>query len=111
MSKGDPIPAKFDPPEEDLIRELARATGLTVSEVIRRAARLLRIEIARRGQDWHTFLIRDLGPDYRPPVDAARQEDDAAVKPYGDKKIVAIPEKRAATRKVSYSSPKKQVRR
>lgn len=51
-------------------------------------------------------------PVYRKPTFDARleREDDAAIKPYGDKKIVPLGEKRAQ-RKVSYSSPKKQVRR
>lgn len=41
----------------------------------------------------------------------SRGEDDTAVKPYGDKKIVTLPEKRGTGRKVSYSAPKKQARR
>jgi hypothetical protein len=60
MSKGRPIPAKFDPPEERLLRDLKRRTGLSVSEIIRRSVRLLGIEIARRGNGWIDFLIQDL---------------------------------------------------
>lgn len=60
MSKGNPIPAKFDPPEEMLLHDLKRRTGLSVSEIIRRSVRLLGIEIARRGSGWIDFLIQDL---------------------------------------------------
>jgi hypothetical protein len=54
--KGDPIPAKFDPPEESLILRLADATGLSQSEIIRRATRLLGREIQRQGDGWLSFL-------------------------------------------------------
>lgn len=60
--KGDPIPAKFDEPEESLILNLNIDTGLSQSEIIRRAVRLLRLEMAKRGSDAITFLIRELGP-------------------------------------------------
>jgi Ribbon-helix-helix protein, copG family len=60
VSKGNAIPAKFDPPEEKLLRDLKRRTGLSVSEIIRRSVRLLGIEIGRRGSDWIDFLIQDL---------------------------------------------------
>jgi hypothetical protein len=75
VSKGDPIPAKFDPPEERLLRDLKRRTGLSVSEIIRRSVRLLGIEIERRGSGWIDFLIQDLST--KSPTEA---EDDAAKK-------------------------------
>jgi hypothetical protein len=55
--KGDPIPAKFDPPEESLILDLARDTGLSQSEIIRRAVRLLGREIINQRGKWLTFLM------------------------------------------------------
>ncbi|MEP7016027.1 MAG: hypothetical protein ABI925_11350 [Verrucomicrobiota bacterium] len=58
--KGNPIPTKFDPPEEKLIVDLNSQTGLSQSEVVRRAVRLLRLEIERRGS--RTFLFEELGP-------------------------------------------------
>lgn len=64
MSKGDPIPAKFDPPEEKLLNDLKRRTGLTVSEIIRRSVRLLGMKIKELGPDWHAFVIEDLGADW-----------------------------------------------
>lgn len=58
--KGNPIPTKFDEPEERLIFEISEQTGLAQVEIIRRAVRLLRIEIERRGS--RTFLFEELGP-------------------------------------------------
>lgn len=66
--KGNPIPAKFDSPEETLIIQLAGETGLSQSEIIRRGMRLLRLEIARRGKNWLQFLTelrRGNEPDIR----------------------------------------------
>lgn len=37
--KVDPIPTRFDPREDKLIRDLNRATGLPMAEIIRRAGR------------------------------------------------------------------------
>jgi hypothetical protein len=54
--KGDPIPAKFDQPEEELIIDLAADTGLSQSEIIRRSVRLLGRELKRRGSSWLQFL-------------------------------------------------------
>lgn len=55
--KGDPIPAKFDPPEESLILDLAKDTGLSQSEIIRRAVRLLGRELHNQRDKWLTFLM------------------------------------------------------
>lgn len=60
-TKGNPIPTKFDPREDQLIRDISRETGLSQGEIVRRAVRLLRLEIARRGS--RTFLFEELGPD------------------------------------------------
>jgi hypothetical protein len=37
--KGNPIPVRFDGPEEKVLGELATATGLNQAEIIRRAGR------------------------------------------------------------------------
>ena len=74
MSKGDPIPAKFDPPEEKLLHDLKRRTGLSISEIIRRSVRFLGIEIARRGSGWIDFLIQDLSPNL--PTETTSGHDD-----------------------------------
>ena len=47
--KGDPIPIRFDPPSEFMIEALARRTGFSKSEIIRRCVRIARIEMAERG--------------------------------------------------------------
>lgn len=39
MRKGNPIPTKFDGPEDAFIRNLARETGFSRGEIIRRAVR------------------------------------------------------------------------
>jgi hypothetical protein len=38
-SKCTPIPTRYDPPENKLIRDLHNATGLPMAEIVRRASR------------------------------------------------------------------------
>lgn len=47
--KGDPIPVRFEPPEEFMIETLARKTGFSRSEIIRRCVRLAKIQMAQNG--------------------------------------------------------------
>jgi hypothetical protein len=103
VSKGKPIPAKFDPPEERLLHDLNRRTGLSISEIIRRSVRLLGIEIEKRGSGWVDFLIQDLStnPPSKEPAQSGH-EDEKPVKPYGDKKIIGLPAT-AVRRKTKYS--------
>jgi hypothetical protein len=49
MSKGSPIPVRFEPQEARVIEDLARRTGLTQAEIVRRACRLLYSEVKARG--------------------------------------------------------------
>ncbi len=63
--KGNPIPAKFDPPEEELIAGLHKRTGLSQSEILRRAVRLLGREIERHAGSL-AFIIEELGPKAPP---------------------------------------------
>jgi hypothetical protein len=66
MPKGNPIPVKFDYEEEQLIKSLSRSTGLSVSEIVRRAVRLLRYEMSKRsGAEALNFLITELAPSSR----------------------------------------------
>ncbi|MCE0483403.1 MAG: ribbon-helix-helix protein, CopG family [Methylacidiphilales bacterium] len=58
MAKGLSIPTKFELEETALINELHLRTGLSRSEIVRRAVRLLRIEVARRGQA--AFILEEL---------------------------------------------------
>jgi hypothetical protein len=37
--KSDPIPTRFDGPEDEMIREMHSATGLSMAEIIRRSVR------------------------------------------------------------------------
>lgn len=58
--KGDAIPAKFEPIEEALLRQINKDSGLSVSEIIRRSVRILYWEVQARGGD--TKFIMDLCP-------------------------------------------------
>jgi hypothetical protein len=63
MPKGSPIPVKFDYEEERLIKSINRSTGLSVSEIVRRAVRLLRYEMSNRSDaEALRFLITELAP-------------------------------------------------
>lgn len=39
-AKGDPIPTRYDEPEDKLIRDLSADTGIAMAEIVRRAGRL-----------------------------------------------------------------------
>lgn len=41
-SKTKPIPTRFNPAEDDFLHDAAKATGLPVSELVRRSVRLMR---------------------------------------------------------------------
>jgi len=58
MSKGKPIPIRFEAKEDAAIREIAESVGLDNSEVVRRAVRLLYREVKARGAE---FVLADLG--------------------------------------------------
>lgn len=49
MSKGKPIPVRFEHAEADIIEQLHRRTKLTRADIVRRAIRLLDAEAKRRG--------------------------------------------------------------
>ncbi len=68
IKKGNAIPTKFDAPEESLILALNQRTGLSQGEVVRRAVRLLRREIAHRGSSWVNFLVEELAPETTKPM-------------------------------------------
>ena len=53
--KSNPIPTRFEEPEYDFIREVARETGLPRSEVIRRGVAALRCE-SRKHSDFGFLL-------------------------------------------------------
>ena len=61
MAKGNPIPCKFEPAEEQLLKWVARKSGLSVSEVIRRAVSLLNEEVKRRGGKVG-WIVEELAP-------------------------------------------------
>lgn len=50
-AKGAPIPIRFEPPLEFMIEALARKTGFSKSEIIRRCVRLAKQEMAERGPE------------------------------------------------------------
>ena len=60
MSKGDPIPTRFDEPENEAIAEIHRRTGLPNAEIIRRAVRLLAQHVKARGSVG--FILEELSP-------------------------------------------------
>jgi len=66
-SKGLPIPTRFEPEEEAMIEALKKKTGLSRSEIVRRAVRLTRIRIEETGD---TSVLYDLPRNpvqYSPP--------------------------------------------
>ena len=64
MKKGDPIPTRFDPPEDEAIRILKQRTGLPKSEIVRRAVRLLKLTYENKGSAG--FILDELSPDEPP---------------------------------------------
>jgi hypothetical protein len=60
MKSLKPIPVRFDEPEEKHIQTVAEQSGISKSEIIRRSVRLLRLEVARRGNIG--FIVEELGP-------------------------------------------------
>jgi len=60
-AKGSPIPVRFDEEEEAQINLLHDRTGISKSEIIRRAIRLLAIENAKRGGRGG-WIVEELGP-------------------------------------------------
>lgn len=79
MSKGKPVPTRFDRSENEAIETLHRRTGLSRAEIVRRAVRLLR----RRYEDGGSaaFIIEELSPHYR----SSRTTDEGSTG-YGPKK-------------------------
>lgn len=67
MAKGNPIPTKFEPEEEKLLKWVAKKSGLPVSEVIRRAVFLLNQEVKRRGGKVG-WIVEDLMPGDLAPM-------------------------------------------
>jgi hypothetical protein len=63
-NKGDPIPTRFDPPENEAINAIARRTGLPNAEIVRRAVRLLAQQVKARGSVG--FIVEELSP--APPL-------------------------------------------
>jgi hypothetical protein len=95
MSKGDPVPTRFDPPEDEALKTLKLRTGLSNAEIVRRAMRLLRKRFEKLGTVG--FILDELAPKI------AEDDPEAAAK-----KVVKAP---SARRKVSYSSEKKRKKR
>jgi hypothetical protein len=62
VSKGDPVPTRFDAQEEAAIEALHRRTGLSRAEIIRRGVRLLRLRYEREGSA--AFIVEELAPPY-----------------------------------------------
>lgn len=61
MNKGDPIPTRFDPAEDQAINEIAKRTGLPKAEIVRRAVRLLAQQVKTRGEVG--FIVQELSPE------------------------------------------------
>ena len=72
MSKGFPIPTRFDRAEEEAISKLQQQTGLSQAEIIRRAVRYLRLRFEKERSVG--FIVEELSPEYR----AARTSDESA---------------------------------
>jgi hypothetical protein len=68
VSKGDPIPTRFDPPEAAALEKLSNQTGFSRAEIIRRAVRLLRKRFRKEGSVG--FIVQELSPPY------GRKKDD-----------------------------------
>lgn len=49
MGKGNSIPVRFEEGQEALLEDAAKRSGLSKSELVRRALYLLNTEIQRRG--------------------------------------------------------------
>jgi len=62
MSKGDPIPTRFDRQEADALENLSNKTGFSRAEIIRRAVRLLRQRFMKEGSVG--FIVQELSPPY-----------------------------------------------
>jgi hypothetical protein len=60
VSKGDPIPTRFDQSEEEALEVLHRRTGLPRAEIIRRAMRLLRLRFEHERSVG--FILEELSP-------------------------------------------------
>jgi hypothetical protein len=63
--KGDPIPTRFDPPEDEAINALGERTGLSNAEIVRRAVRLLAARVEEEGSVG--FILDDLAPKAKKP--------------------------------------------
>jgi PAS domain S-box-containing protein len=60
VSKGDPIPTRFDPEEDEALSVLQARTGLSKAEIVRRAVRLLAKRYRETGSA--SFIVEELGP-------------------------------------------------
>lgn len=65
MAKGKPIPTKFDADEEALLKWIAKKSGLSVSEVVRRAVFFLNEEVRRRNGNV-SWIIEELAREIHP---------------------------------------------
>jgi len=89
MAKGNPIPTKFEPAEEEHLKWIAQRSGLSISEVVRRAVFLLNEEVKKRGGKVG-WIVEELAP----PVTIERLEQ--AAKDFTDAKAAAAKKKQAA---------------
>ncbi len=62
MSKGKPIPVRFEEAEAEALADLAKRTGLPVADIIRRCVRLLAQEVERRGAIGFILDLTSLNP-------------------------------------------------
>ena len=62
MSKGDPIPTRFDQAESEALKKLSNLTGFSRAEIIRRAVRLLRKRFLKEKSVG--FIVEELSPPY-----------------------------------------------
>jgi hypothetical protein len=99
MAKNNPVPTRFDAPEEDAIETLHARTGLSRAEIIRRAVRLLAQRY--RSEKSAGFIIDELGPDNGGWKATTGHEDDVSPRGYGQKNVVEMPAPK--THKVSYA--------
>lgn len=46
--KGNPVPVRFDAPDDHFLHEASRQTGMSISELVRRSVRLMRLERSKK---------------------------------------------------------------
>jgi len=62
MSKGDPIPTRFDQAESEALKKLCNQTGFSRAEIVRRAVRLLRKRFHKEKSVG--FIVQELSPRF-----------------------------------------------